>query len=367
VNAAEFDAFLKDAGYAYHTGEGELANNFYFKDRGCYFVGVANERDPQFLYIMARFTLTPGSHELERLPQIMSDLENEYPVVKLRAQTSGEPPFFIVATEQFEADVDCVRAIFWRTLDIMQTVGNECFKRLAPATPEKTVQNAESADVESLEAALQRGCANNDAVTPDSPLGKIRRSLALVDDHDSGRGTAFCVASTSESSLYVTNAHVVGDHDQLTLYRQYPAYQKMLGQVVAKGNPDEVDLALVSVPVGGIPAVVMSSKTPRPDMPVAIAGYAQVQIWAAAKFGELLSAAHAGTITAIYRDGNTILHDALSRPGNSGSPLFDPATGEVYGVESGGWDTEREAVAVGQRALMAFLAQNNVKTSTALA
>ena len=250
----------------------------------------------------------------------------------------------------------------------MQTVGNECFKRLAPAAPEKAVPTGGSSDLETLEAALQSGCKNNDAVTADSPLGKIRLSLALVvDEQDGGRGTAFCVASTSERSLYVTNAHVVGDREQLTLYRQYPAYQKMVGQVVAKGNPDDVDLALLSVPVGGIPAVVMSPTTPKPDLPVAIAGYAQVQMWAAAKFGELLSAAHAGTITAIYRDGNTILHDALSRPGNSGSPLFDPATGEVYGVESGGWDAEREAVAVGQKALLAFLAQHEVNASTALA
>lgn len=40
-----------------------------------------------------------------------------------------------------------------------------------------------------------------------------------------------------EDTFYVTNAHMVGEFANLTLYRQCPAYAKLLGTVIAKGDP----------------------------------------------------------------------------------------------------------------------------------
>ena len=355
MGGSEFEAFLKEAGYAYEMETSKEVQRFTFRDRGCTFIGIANDADRQFLFLKAEFALSSEPPDIERLRQIMRDLEDEYPVVKLRSSTAGTPTSFEVITEQFESDPQAVGAIFWRTLDVMREVGNECYRRL-----ETPPENPPSNDFRTrIEAALMRSCANGDACTYRSATDLIRLSLALVVD-DEGHASAFCVASSRDASVYVTNAHVVGEQSGVTLYRQYPVYDKMMGTVLVKGDPNGRDLALISVPVPEIPAVTISARPPRSDMPIALAGYPHVQILAADELGELFSATHMGTITAVNHDGSIILHDALSRPGNSGGPLFDPVTAEVFGVECSGWESEEEAVAVGYDALVSFLKENNV-------
>jgi S1-C subfamily serine protease len=194
----------------------------------------------------------------------------------------------------------------------------------------------------------------------------FRPSLALVVDSKGSSGSAFCVASDAERSIYVTNAHVVNEEQELTLYRQCPDYAKMVGTVVAKGDASDVDLAVLSVDVPSIQPVTISSVRPHRDMRVTILGYPQVQFWVADRFGELQSAAHSGTVTSVIHDGSTILNDAVSRPGNSGGPLFDAGTGDVVGICTSGWADEEASVAIGRDVLLKFLNMHGIVPNLAI-
>jgi hypothetical protein len=193
---------------------------------------------------------------------------------------------------------------------------------------------------------------------------RIRASLALVWLPDASSGTAFCIRSTPEASLYVTGAHVLGDSKVATLYRQFPVFEKMPGSVLASGATNGLDLAVVSVPTGNIPAVMLSPDVLDCDGAVALAGYARVQMWAADMLGEVTPAIHVGTVISVNRQGSVVMHDAISRPGNSGGPLFDSATGNVVGIEKSGWQDEETGCAIGVPVLAAFLLDNGALSAS---
>jgi S1-C subfamily serine protease len=197
------------------------------------------------------------------------------------------------------------------------------------------------------------------AVLPDPPVALPCHEL--VPAWGTSRKAGGRVASTDAVSYYMTNAHVVGDATEVMLYRQVPEYAKMLGTVLAKGDVDSPDLAIVSVAVPSIVPVVLHSALANCESPVGLAGYPRAQIWAAETLGELMPAIHTGTITAVNKTGAAIVHDAVSRPGSSGGPLFDPSTGEVYGIEKSGWDDEQDSLAIGASVMRTFLEEHGVK------
>jgi S1-C subfamily serine protease len=179
-------------------------------------------------------------------------------------------------------------------------------------------------------------------------------------DPKGGTGSAFCVASDEQRSLYVTNAHVVAGYAGLTLYRQDPEFAKMTATVVARGTSTDLDLAVLSVPVPHVASVTLRATPPDPGARVALAGYPRVLIWAAPKLGGIAAAVYEATVNEINPRGTSMLHDAVSRPGCSGGPIFDPATGYVFGVNWAGYDSEGTALAVGLTALTTFLDENGV-------
>lgn len=162
-------------------------------------------------------------------------------------------------------------------------------------------------------------------------FAKIKPSLALVASSD-GFGSAFCIRSNGSASFYLTNAHVVGDHRVVIVYRQFPSVKKMVGTVVARGDDEDHDLAIIRVSDAGIPALHLRKETPNEGDFVANAGYPITQFALARIAGELVPSVHVGTVSAVANHGAFIEFDAQTEPGNSGGPLFDPRNGDIVGV-----------------------------------
>lgn len=154
-------------------------------------------------------------------------------------------------------------------------------------------------------------------------FAKIKQSIAIV-ANSQAVGTGFCIASTGVASYYLTNAHVVGDENTVTVLRQYPTVQKLTGTVVAKGIQEDPDLAVVRVPIGNVPALRLRLTSPDEGAPAAVAGYPSAQYNLARVSGDLVPAVHVGTVSAIVNRGRLVEYDAQTLPGNSGGPLFDP-------------------------------------------
>jgi S1-C subfamily serine protease len=368
VTPAEFKAFLKNAGNAYTSEKTDQGEAIRFRDHGYTFVGHAYESDPQLLHITCPCDLTKQRPSLKKLIAVCRDLEHEFPIGKLQPIGDAKNPGFEVSAEQLEADPEQIEDIFWRTIGLLRDLSAECYTRLerqnTRATDNIEEANGQSSWIDYMETALRNGCPGSDE-SHSSVSGRIRASLALVIAPDESVGSAFCVASSDALSYYLTNAHVVGDAAGVMLYRQVPEYAKMLGTVIAKGDVKSRDLAIVSVSVPSIPPVVLHSNPVHCESTVGLAGYPRAQIWAAETLGELMPAIHMGTITAVNKAGAAIVHDAVSRPGNSGGPLFDPSTGEVYGIQKSGWDDEEDSLAVGASVLRAFLEEHGVKLAAA--
>lgn len=192
-------------------------------------------------------------------------------------------------------------------------------------------------------------------------FAKIKLSLGLIMT-SKGAGSAICINSSPTSSYYLTNAHVVGDDNQVTVFKQYPTFSQLKGTVIARGLDEDPDLAVVSVPLGNIPATPLFLGDLREGDPVAIAGYPSAQYTLAEITGSLTPAVHTGTISAIQNRGGIIEYDAQTLPGNSGGPLFDPRTGAVVGLVQAklvGTTDANIAIGVG-RVIAPFLSKNSV-------
>ena len=192
-------------------------------------------------------------------------------------------------------------------------------------------------------------------------FAKIKPSLGLVLTNE-GVGSAFCIASNATSSYYLTNAHVVGQHQNVLVFRQYPSVLQMRGSVVATGSQEDPDLAVIKVPIGHIPSLPLNTGELREGDPIAIAGYPSAQYTLAQLTGSLAPSVHVGTIATIENRGGMIEYDAQTLPGNSGGPLFDPRTGAVEGiVEAKLRGTADANIGIGvARIIVPFLTQNSV-------
>jgi S1-C subfamily serine protease len=123
--------------------------------------------------------------------------------------------------------------------------------------------------------------------------------------------------------LIVTNDHVV-PHDRVEV--GLTDGRVLAGRVVARDGDN--DLAVVSVPVGGLPAVVARESPVRPGELVLAIGH-PFGVRYAVSLG--IVATTSATVGGARRP--LIRADVLLGPGNSGGPLVD-AHGEVIGVNA---------------------------------
>jgi S1-C subfamily serine protease len=167
-------------------------------------------------------------------------------------------------------------------------------------------------------------------------------------------GTGFAVG---DGSLIATNAHVIArplatgdDPEQLAIAIPSDNPQRAQIRVVQRSGTDaERDLALLKMPGLPLPALALrDSATVREGEQYLLTGFPIGTVLG------LFAATHRAMIAAITpiaipvgdaRKLDTAMVrrlqsgaypvfqlDATSYPGNSGSPLYDPATGEVVGV-----------------------------------
>lgn len=170
------------------------------------------------------------------------------------------------------------------------------------------------------------------------------------------RGTGFAIG---DGSLIATNAHVVGDQGdaganaapaQWAVQARLGGRTQVLNAQVVARHPAH-DLAVLRLAEGRLPALkVRPSESVREGHTVAFSGF---------PIGGILGFApvtHRGIVSSItpialpgansrqldarlirqIRSGSFDIFqlDATAYPGNSGSPLFDPDTGDVIGVIS---------------------------------
>lgn len=158
---------------------------------------------------------------------------------------------------------------------------------------------------------------------------RLKPSLAIVQSEAGGAvamGTAFCVASDSSRSYFLTNNHVlIGDTVHLRLQIDLSTYP---ARIVRRAMPP-LDAAVIEVDRGNIPAVVLAPDLPGAGTLIAVAGYPSFHLTS-----DLEPSIHLGSVNSIMDGGEILEHDALTDHGNSGGPLFDRDTGVVYGINS---------------------------------
>jgi len=185
----------------------------------------------------------------------------------------------------------------------------------------------------------------------------IEQSLALIGSvgaggHLDSEGTAFCVSSDASHSYLITNNHVVTDDNGaplnnliVILARDMHASQAPRYRATIIRRSEDPDLAIVAIDVPNLPPVHISSTLPAVGDDIAIAGfpYEESFVWGRLFGGkafhldrpfppELTPSEHKGAVSAIHGGSYYIQYDAITDNGNSGGPLFDPSTGDVFGV-----------------------------------
>ena len=168
---------------------------------------------------------------------------------------------------------------------------------------------------------------------PIAAFNAMKPSLALViagAKPDVRAGTAFCVASNGVTSYFVTNKHVVGNDNAPRLILMATSQKVVTGHVIRRGNP--LDVAIIAVPIGNVAPVAIGQLQPAIGQAIGISGFPSIQIELFEKGLGLAPSIHLGTISSIVASSALLEYDAATDHGNSGGPLFDAATGTVYGI-----------------------------------
>lgn len=166
----------------------------------------------------------------------------------------------------------------------------------------------------------------------------IKPTLAFVISHAEKKvstvGTAFCIYSSSDTSVFLTNRHVVGtDHSPRMILMVHPN-EVYTGVVIRTGT--SLDIAVVAVPVGNVPVATLASNPPVEGQNIGIAGFPAMQIDLFVHKLGLSPSLHLGTLSALIGNAALLEYDAQTDHGNSGGPLFDVQSGIVYGVVTWG-------------------------------
>ncbi len=199
-----------------------------------------------------------------------------------------------------------------------------------------------------------------------STYARIKGSLALV-VAPSGRqfssGTAFCIQSNSKHSYFITNAHVVGKSKEVAIVVE-GNNRAAIGTIVRRNSA--LDVAIIEVPLPDVPSVSISMEAPAEGTKIAVAGYPASQLAMANQGMGLSPSVHEGSVSALPMRGLFIEYDAHSEHGNSGSPVFNAASGVVYGMETYGYASSGAVnVAIAFSPLAIFLENSHIKLAMA--
>ena len=147
-------------------------------------------------------------------------------------------------------------------------------------------------------------------------------------------GTAFCIYSSDDISIFLTNRHVVGKDRAPRLVLMAHPDKVYTGTVVRSGT--SLDIAVVAVALGNVPVATLAAKQPVEGQSIGIAGFPAFQINLFLHKLGLSPSLHLGTVSALIGKGVLLEYDAQTDHGNSGGPVFDVQSGVVYGVVTRG-------------------------------
>jgi S1-C subfamily serine protease len=200
-----------------------------------------------------------------------------------------------------------------------------------------------------LSTAMRRQQSISSAASIDAgPINNANKdavAVVLVEFADGTRrtGSGFAVQSDGQSSLLITNRHVVTGTDGSLPTRVGAIFngskQNFRAEVVTVATDEAADLALIRVPVrGGTPVVHSIAPTREPEAgdPVVMVGYPlglDMEMGGDWQTKGVSTALTTGTISKALSERLLIL--GYGAPGMSGSPVFD-RTGAVIGVVFGG-------------------------------
>lgn len=206
--------------------------------------------------------------------------------------------------------IGALGAVQWRTSDELDEV------RERTDAQSEQVDDVESRVAEADDAAFDARQISADA--EDSIL-----TIVAGTDKRSSQGTAFALLRDGDSTIFVTNRHVVTDKDDpvgdtVELGRERAEYE---GEVLAIGDGRDDDVALVRVDEE-FPTLANADEDAAEGDPVLAYG---------SPLG-LSDTRTQGIISALRDD--FIQFDAQVNPGNSGGPLLDRA-GAVLGIVTG--------------------------------
>jgi S1-C subfamily serine protease len=177
---------------------------------------------------------------------------------------------------------------------------------------------------------------------------RVRLSVAIVATLKAGNdltsATAFCIFSDAHRSVFVTSRHVVRGIEAMGIVTASPRRAFRTVRILRVGT--DADVALIEVPAGNIPVLTLADHAPPPGTAIAVTGFPVSQLTFSRRGLGLSPSVHAGTVNALLSKRRVIIYDAQSQEGNSGSPVFDPVTGLVYGVASEKFDADQTNVAV---------------------
>ena len=202
-------------------------------------------------------------------------------------------------------------------------------------------------------AALVLCSAPSSAEPPaDTYRDLIKPTLAFVVNETSfvsvEYGTAFCIWSTPTKSYFLTAHHTVYPRGKLSIIsvsnpgKSLPA-TVVRGQGATSQQDKDPDWAILAADIGNVPYVRLAPIYPPEDTDIEIAGYPVIQIRAWMHCVESggpgcpsrqdpVPLVTRGIVNASTFPPFFIIYDAKTDYGNSGGPLFDKDTGDVYGV-----------------------------------
>ncbi len=155
-------------------------------------------------------------------------------------------------------------------------------------------------------------------------LERVQRSLVIVQGRRFGAGAGIIWQS---DGLILTNNHVVNDHNPLVILSDGQKYEATL-----VGRDAEIDIALLHIPAGNLPAAAPADSR---NVRIGELAFAVGHPWGQQGY------VTAGIVSAIFtvqtrhtrRWVPVIRTDATLAPGNSGGPLVN-AAGQVLGINT---------------------------------
>lgn len=191
------------------------------------------------------------------------------------------------------------------------------------------------------------------AATSVPAFSNVQNALALVESSKEF-GTAFCISSDNQKSIFLTSRHVVGSDKSVRLFVQGRTNKVLIARVLRIGE-GLLDVAVLEVDYPNIFHLPLSSVGASPGTSIGVAGYPKSQINIAKMRLGLSPSVHAGTVSATVGNGYYLEFDAQTEPGNSGGPVFDSESGLVYGIVTYKLGDRETNIAIATSGLITFV------------